>query len=106
MRSWFATFVRLGVNINATNTRGETPIFNLNNHLPLTTGKAVEQESAAEAILWFEESGADLFARDNSGNGLLHIAAMETEEPVDPIRMTDQHASTGTFQKRNQWSLP
>lgn len=98
VRSWFATLVRLGISINAKNKQGETPIFNLNKHLPSTTKKVLEPKSATEALLWFEQSGADLFARDNSGRGLLHIAAKETEEPTQNDRLARIRRSFGDMQ--------
>lgn len=82
VRSLFKKLLHRGLDVNARNKRGETPIFNLNKHLTWSTGKLDERIVAADALSLFESAGADLFVRDHHGNGLLHVAAKETREPV------------------------
>ena len=88
VRSLFTKLLHMGLDVNARNERGETPIFNLNKHLSGSTSKANERIEAAAALSLFEDAGADLFARDNSGKGLLHVAAKETCEPVKDDRFS------------------
>ncbi|CAO2653386.1 Nn.00g027970.m01.CDS01 [Neocucurbitaria sp. VM-36] len=83
IRAIFARLLKEGLNINARNTYGETPIFNLNKHLPhVATIKSTSNElmSAADALAIFETAQADLFVRDNRGRSLLHVAAKEIVE--------------------------
>jgi ankyrin repeat protein len=84
IRSLFTTLLSRGLSINARNNRGETPIFNLNKHIPTHNPRLPEpmgpRLTAAEALSLFESAGANLFARDNEGQSLLHIAARETFE--------------------------
>jgi ankyrin repeat protein len=80
VRALFTNLLTRGLDINARNKRGETPIFNLNKNLhnvPMEV-KPNERITAAEALSLFENAGADLFARDALGRGLLHVAAKET----------------------------
>lgn len=92
IRNFFTTLVKQGLDINARNHRGEPPIFNLNRRAPRNpngASKPGENEvlNAAEALSFFEKLGADFFARDKQGRGLLHIAAKETLE----VQKDDAH---------------
>jgi ankyrin repeat protein len=80
IRSLFTDFLQRGMDVNAKNKRGETPIFNLNKHVALFAGLRSQLLTAAEALSLFERAGADLSARDNSDKGLLHVAAKETKK--------------------------
>jgi ankyrin repeat protein len=82
VRSLFTKLLQRGLEANARNNRGETPIFNLNKHLTWLTDNPDERIVAADALSLFEGAGADLFVQDHSGKGLLHVAAKETREPV------------------------
>lgn len=88
VRSIFARLLREGVDINTRNRRGETPIFNLNRVLPQSAVTSKGQIRATEALEIFVNAGADLFARDYNGSTLLHVAAKEMQEPVQPTRLT------------------
>jgi hypothetical protein len=69
-------FVRAGVDINARNNIGETPLFNLlkrdNGGL---YGSAEDQTYKGANFEYFLKCGADLFARSNDGSTLLHLLA-------------------------------
>ncbi|KAJ8118880.1 hypothetical protein OPT61_g215 [Boeremia exigua] len=89
VRDLFANLLQCGLDVNARNQRGESPMFNLNKRLISRSGDLRhERVSAAEALAIFERAGADLFIQDYSGKTLLHVAAKETQEPVknDPFR--------------------
>lgn len=81
-RSMFSNLLSRGLDINARNLRGETPIFYLN-RFPYSTAQPEltleDQILAADAVRLLENAGADLFAKDNAGQGLLHIAAKTDE---------------------------
>ncbi|KAJ4294202.1 hypothetical protein N0V90_007892 [Kalmusia sp. IMI 367209] len=83
VRSLFSTLLDRGLDINARNVCGETPLFNVNKSLPksyLPPTSTKEFISSAEALALFEDAGADLFAKDKQGRGLLHIAARSVEK--------------------------
>ncbi|KAF2449036.1 ankyrin [Karstenula rhodostoma CBS 690.94] len=75
----FTKMLELGLDINTRNSTGQTPIFNLNRSLPVYIGHVgsarAEYVTPAQALALFEDAGADLFARDKHGAGLLHVAA-------------------------------
>jgi ankyrin repeat protein len=99
IRDLFMGFLYCGLDINRRNNRGETPIFNLNKHIPADLTSKEDRLTATEALEFFETVDADLFARDNEGQGLLHIAARETYE----LSLTDDSSlrvfQTGTNTK-------
>ncbi|KAI9710146.1 MAG: hypothetical protein M1820_002948 [Bogoriella megaspora] len=74
----FARFLSLGVDINARNNRGETPLFPF-----ATAGLGGDFNSIygpsetewEEFLAFLLEEGADLYARNGSGENLLHILA-------------------------------
>ncbi|CAH0055187.1 unnamed protein product [Clonostachys solani] len=78
-RDFFEDLVKRGVDINARNVRGETPLFTFCvNSKDKTDNFYSEKEKATEqlkAIPLMERLGADLFVKDNRGRGLLHAAA-------------------------------
>ncbi|KAI1111523.1 ankyrin repeat-containing domain protein [Nemania sp. NC0429] len=75
-RKLFKELLSRGCDINARNQRGETPLFSSNlafskfypSH-PNGTVSALDEEAVWDA------SGADFSASDNTGRGLLHVAA-------------------------------
>ena len=72
--------VARGADINCRNLQGETPLFRFafrdgrgaNFRSSETT---IEDPEAKLAMELFQELGADFFAKDNEGRGLLHVAA-------------------------------
>ncbi|CAI6335138.1 unnamed protein product [Periconia digitata] len=94
IRSLFTTLLDRGLDINARNARGETPIFNvqkpMRRHHPRSEeyliysgywelGRFHKLEMFGSdvrgAISLFVSAGADFFATDNQGRGLLHHCA-------------------------------
>lgn len=75
-------FLGLGIDINATNNAGETPLFFFIGGFPgdikdpqyggMGKGKGKDEDSAWKI---FVENGADFEARDHAGRGLLHVVA-------------------------------
>lgn len=83
VRALFSKLVEMGLDINAQNIYGETPVFNLNRNITATRQALSASPlplTALEAVSFFENMGADLFATNSAGQGLLHIAAKETVE--------------------------
>lgn len=85
-RDLFRDLVQRGVDINARNKRGETPLFGLPNRkkqktrrkggiFGIETGEKHDYPGKA-ATLMLKDLGADFFARDSRGQSLLHKAAM------------------------------
>lgn len=86
VRSLFTKFLGLGLDINAADAAGQTPVFNLNKSLTRSTrlpprGRA-SHATPTEALALFEDAGADLLAKDKQGRGLLHIVVRQ-KDPVD-----------------------
>jgi ankyrin repeat protein len=79
VRKLFAKLVQRGLDINATNKSGETPVFNLNkalpSHLEGRWGVDEKHVSESEPLALFDAAGADFFGLNNKGQGLLHVAA-------------------------------
>lgn len=77
MRSLFTTLLERGLNINARNLLGETPIFNVAKPIHQHRSRLYEQSylRASDVVAFFESAGADLFATDKHGRGLLHHQA-------------------------------
>ncbi|KAJ5201853.1 uncharacterized protein N7498_006516 [Penicillium cinerascens] len=72
----FKRFLEAGVDINTRNDRGETPLFKFiqvgNERL---CGSPGEKTYKTPTFNFFEDSGADIFVRNNDGSTLLHILA-------------------------------
>ncbi|PKS04904.1 hypothetical protein jhhlp_008269 [Lomentospora prolificans] len=83
VRALFRDFVvNAGLDINARNANGETPLFMFSARpkrerpaYSMFATKDDEQPLEKGAIAMLAELGADFFARDNRGRGLLHFAA-------------------------------
>ncbi|KAK5989438.1 Ankyrin-3-like protein [Cladobotryum mycophilum] len=84
LRALFQDLVRQGVDVNGRNSRGETPLFafskrtTVNNKFVDSSSFICRDENTKlekDAIPMLKELGADFFARDNKGRGLLHVAA-------------------------------
>ncbi|KAM3441590.1 hypothetical protein NHJ13734_002735 [Beauveria thailandica] len=82
----FAELVRgeHGLDVNARNARGETPLMLLANRanvlLRLGAGcgsLCLDDEAAAQSVAMLAELGADFAVTDAQGNGLLHLAATD-----------------------------
>ncbi|KAM3513127.1 hypothetical protein MY11210_003239 [Beauveria gryllotalpidicola] len=82
----FAELVRggHGLDVNARNARGETPLMLLANRtnvlLRLGAGRGslcLDDEEAAQSVVMLAELGADFAVTDAQGNGLLHLAATD-----------------------------
>lgn len=70
------TFVRAGLDINARNKIGETPLFSLlKQGNDSDYGSAKDQTYKCATFEYFLECGADAFARSDDGSTLLHIVA-------------------------------
>ncbi|KAK4150484.1 ankyrin-2 [Chaetomidium leptoderma] len=75
----FRRFVALGLDVNARNARGETPLFGLLQGLPARADeeRTGDYKPAPEDDSWrvLEDAGADFTARDDAGRNMLHLAA-------------------------------
>ncbi|RWA09204.1 hypothetical protein EKO27_g5912 [Xylaria grammica] len=100
LRQLFRDLLSRGCDINGRNIRGETPIFAyyyLCHPDPRYTKPTYEIEVNA---IW-EDSGADFSVRDNTGRGLLHVAARGNarrfqelmDKGLDP-KMDDENKQT------------
>lgn len=84
LRSLFRNLVERGADVNARNSRGETPLFSFvsrprhgreSRYTPYTGGMKREDFSEEGTAAMLVELGADFSARDARGRGLLHFAA-------------------------------
>ncbi|KAL2126985.1 hypothetical protein VTI74DRAFT_11529 [Chaetomium olivicolor] len=92
----FRRFLTLGLDVNAKNRKGETPLFGLLQGMRLEPERvywptSVKRYGGSWTILeddaWrlLEDVGVDFSARDNEGRNMLHLAA-EKEEWVDAFK--------------------
>ncbi|OHF03615.1 hypothetical protein CORC01_00934 [Colletotrichum orchidophilum] len=78
LRPLFTTLLQRGCEVNARNSKGETPLFwyyagfRGNWYAPKGGPEIYDEEGAIAA---FEAAGADFGARDDAGQSLLHVAA-------------------------------
>ncbi|KAK3986085.1 ankyrin-2 [Cladorrhinum sp. PSN332] len=90
-KALFPKLVGMGMDVNARNSAGETPVFwwikgpennMLKDSYPAKFDNTTREE---EEMAWklFEDSGADLTAVDNKGRGLLHFAAADMRRARD-----------------------
>ena len=68
---WFKKFLELGVPINGKNQLGETPIFICFGHK--------HHKKRRENYAIFEAAGADIYAKNNEGETMLHVVATRTQ---------------------------
>jgi ankyrin repeat protein len=72
----FERFLKAGVDINARNKNGETPLFNLlKQDNEGQHGPAEDQTSKVSDFEYFLKSGADVIIQSNDGSTLLHVIA-------------------------------
>lgn len=75
MRSLFSILLQHGLDINARNSLGQTPVFHAGRQTHWRTTRWYEDDlltSTLDMIPFFESAGADLFVTDKCGRGLLH----------------------------------
>ncbi|KAJ5987256.1 hypothetical protein N7451_011621 [Penicillium sp. IBT 35674x] len=103
----FERFMKSGVNINAQNNSGETPLFSLvKDNDGEVTGQATAQTYEDSSFEFFLESGADVFSRSNDGSTLLHvIAAIEIEARRMFYRPRVKRACVGRFKRLMEMGL-
>uniref|UniRef100_A0A8H7K3D0 Uncharacterized protein n=1 Tax=Bionectria ochroleuca TaxID=29856 RepID=A0A8H7K3D0_BIOOC len=96
LRDLFRDLVNRGADINGRNMTGETPLFKFARRSPQDSdyisdpdygkrkvrGDEYEDPREQGAIALLQELGANFFARDNEGRGLLHIAAAKGGDVV------------------------
>ncbi|MCJ1255632.1 hypothetical protein MMC24_003449 [Lignoscripta atroalba] len=70
----FQNFLARGAPINARNKLGETPLFN---YMACGSGSC-QKSSHREKLPLFTDAGADLFARNKKGEGLLHVLGTQS----------------------------
>lgn len=81
MRPLFNKLVELGCDVNARNSKGETPLFwyydgfTKDEHEICTHNRDPETYDEESGIAALEAAGADFGALDNAGQSLLHVAA-------------------------------
>lgn len=78
--SIFIRFLDLGVDINAKNNEGNTPLLEyidkgFNRQANWMWGKSADEEFEDPCFKIFRSAGADFFAVNNAGSSLLHILA-------------------------------
>lgn len=64
-KPFLSRYLQAGIDINGRNLVGETPLFH-----------AVEFDLTEDQLHLYVDSGADIMARDDKGQGLLHVVAM------------------------------
>lgn len=81
MRPLFNKLIELGCDVNARNSKGETPLFwyyagfRRDEHGIYTHNRDPEAYDEEGGIAAFEAAGADFGALDNTGQSILHVAA-------------------------------
>ncbi|KAJ5468748.1 hypothetical protein N7475_006500 [Penicillium sp. IBT 31633x] len=85
IQNYFTRFVDAGLDINFCNNQGSTPLFMYieNSVVPPSSYEHTvdeEEDNHTETVFdFFEERGADFFARNDSGSSLLHLLASKKE---------------------------
>ncbi|KAJ5554058.1 hypothetical protein N7513_004017 [Penicillium frequentans] len=103
----FERFLKSGVDINAQNKSGETPLFSLvkDNDGELA-GQKTAQTYEDSSFEFFLESGADVFSRSNDGSTLLHvIAGIDLEARHMFWRPSVKRACVGRFKRLMEMGL-
>ncbi|PVH97376.1 ankyrin [Periconia macrospinosa] len=77
MRSLFTTLLEHGLDINARNSLGQTPVFNAGRQTHNYKSRSYKHRwlITSDVIPFFDSAGADLFVTDKCGRGLLHHQA-------------------------------
>jgi len=77
----FKRFLDMGIDINARNNKGETPLFAyIANGNRFPGGFPWEVKEGHRSFYKpFEDAGADIFARNNGGENLLHLTAKKAD---------------------------
>jgi ankyrin repeat protein len=114
-----------GLGINARNSEGQTPIFDLTKRLPNYIGEhesmwnagftgawnaledlesiAIERAISAQVLKMFEDAEADLFVVNKYGPGLLHVAARSKEKITEDYMRKENCRRLGVnLQRRAQ----
>jgi len=73
----FRQFLSLGLDINARNAKGETPLFGVFRGIITPQSMKNKRENWGDDDVWplLERAGADFFAKDGRDRNLLHLAA-------------------------------
>lgn len=81
-KAYIQKFLDLGMEINARNKSGNTPLSQYLAHSSLRSGdmfgwRTAETDARGDndGLLFFKDLGADFFARNNAGTSLLHVVA-------------------------------
>ncbi|KAJ5806582.1 uncharacterized protein N7503_004184 [Penicillium pulvis] len=102
----FERFMISGVDINAQNKSGETPLFSLVKENDGGLGQGTAQTDEDSSFEFFLESGADVFSRSNDGSTLLHvIAGIELEARRMFWRPRVKRACVGRFKRLMEMGL-
>ncbi|KAF4963551.1 hypothetical protein FSARC_8421 [Fusarium sarcochroum] len=78
MRSTFERFLKLGLDINARNNAGQTPMF-------FIAGNSGTEERLDDVMSWLDDLGVDWKARDGKGRTILHEMANERDDLFEAI---------------------
>ena len=104
IRTLFEKFLTLGLDVNAANNAGQTPVFNLNKSISISHCSAPDDKTdyvaPAEALSLFEDAGADLFAKDKQGRGLLHIVVQARDPATGYLTIEREKSSVRSTVRR------
>jgi ankyrin repeat protein len=106
----FRRFLALGVDINAKNLKGETPLFGLLQGPKIDRFRPDEVSldwSPTQKQAWetLEEAGVDFWARDNEGRNMLHHAARSVEWAMVYRRLVETGVDPMELDERQRTSL-
>jgi ankyrin repeat protein len=95
----FQKFLDMGVDINARNNKGETPLFAYiasGNHF---RGRFLWEAKEGHRLFYkpFEDAGADIFARNNDGENLLRLTAKRADHSSHMNRLYSDGVDTFKF---------
>jgi ankyrin repeat protein len=95
----FRRFLDIGIDINARNNKGKTPLFAYiagGNYFPGGFPWS-EKEGYRSFYKLFEDAGADIFARNNDGENLLHLTAKRADHSSHMRRLYSGGVDTFKF---------